>query len=127
MEEIFDILIGFYNSLGMPYKFARKFFTNNAALYESSYKLSTDEIDDFIQSCAPLKKALDLHKSSGFLVFQRKNTKKGIYAWGVTVLSNEKKYRTNWSFFCEETDYPMKYSYLLTKIFSIETTSINIV
>lgn len=125
MEEIFDILIGFYNSLGMPYKFVRKFFTNNAAFYESSYKLNSDETADFIQSCVPLKKALALHKSSGFLVFQRKKTKKGIYAWGVTVLSNEKKYRTNWSFFCEETAFPVKFSHLLTKTFSIETTFLN--
>lgn len=43
MEEIFDILIGFYNGLGMPYKFVRKFFVNNVALYESSYKLNSDE------------------------------------------------------------------------------------
>lgn len=121
MEEIFDILIGFYNGLGMPYKFVRKFFVNNVALYESSYKLNSDEAQEFINSCAPLKKSLTLHNLDAFWVFQRKKTKNGIYAWGITVLSTEKKYRTNWSVFCEKSDFPTKFIYLLTRNFSTET------
>lgn len=121
MEEIINILIGFYNSLGMPFKFARKFFINNKELVDTSYMLNSLEANELIGNCLPIKKAVYSHimNATGYLVFQRKKVKAGYYGWGVIVLNKNKKYTNNYSVFCEEASFPEKFNYLLTQNFSI--------
>lgn len=128
MEEIINILIDFYNGLGMPFKFVRRFFVCNKSLLGSSYQLNIEETNGLIKECGmkeQIRKLLDNPKTT-FLVFQRKRVRNGLYGWGVLLLDANGHYLTNKSVFCESNKYAQQYNYLLSRNFVISVGNVSL-
>lgn len=118
MDFIVDILIEFYNALGMPFKFARKFFTNNQRLAHSASKLDANQIYAFLSN-EKLRDFINSLKKGRHLLFTPKKVKAGFVGWSVGILNENMKYLDNTSVFIEETAIPEEVKCLCGKLFII--------